>query len=129
VQCHFPAGALAQAKSRRPHLPMIAADVSKMPFADGTFDVMTSLGLVEHFQDGPDSALREHRRVPRGGGMLILTAPRISPLKALLDLRLVARQVSYTSAMGRRIQRVHEMAAKREQDVMPTFYQYEFRDF
>jgi hypothetical protein len=30
--------------------------------------------------------------------------------------------------MGRRIQRVHEMAAKREQDVMPTFYRYEFRD-
>jgi hypothetical protein len=60
--------------------------------------------------------------------MLILTAPRISPLKALLDLRLVARPVSYTSAMGRRIQRVHRMAAKREQDVMPTFYQYEFRD-
>lgn len=128
VGIDFAAGALAQSKSRRPHLPMMAADVNKTPFGDGTFDVVTSLGLVEHFQDGPDSVLREHRRVLRRGGTLILTVPRISPLKTLLDSRLVVEQTHYTSAMGRRIQRVHETEAKQEQAGSATFYQYEFRD-
>jgi SAM-dependent methyltransferase len=128
VGVDFAAGALSQAKARRPYLPMIAADVNKTPFRDGTFDAVTSLGLVEHFQGGPDAVLREHRRVLRRGGILILTVPRISPLKTVLDCRLVGRTDSYVSAMGRQVQRVWETEAMSEQGAASAFYQYEFRD-
>lgn len=46
----------------------------KLPFADGSFDLVTALDVVEHLDDDV-AALREMRRVLRPGGELLVTVP------------------------------------------------------
>ena len=45
-----------------------------LPFADGTFDLVTSLDVIEHIDDDV-GALRELRRVLRPGGRLLVAVP------------------------------------------------------
>lgn len=46
----------------------------RLPFADGSFDVVTILAVLEHLDD-PHSILREIRRVLRPNGALVVTVP------------------------------------------------------
>ena len=47
----------------------LAADVANLPFADGSFDVVCAMDLLEHVEDYP-AVLREAARVLRPGGRL-----------------------------------------------------------
>lgn len=51
----------------------LAADVTRLPFADGSFDCVTCGWVIEHLPD-PAPGLREMRRVLRPGGSLLLLA-------------------------------------------------------
>lgn len=65
------------------------ANVERLPFDDGSFDVVTALGLIEYLPD-PTDALREFQRVLAPGGHLIVTAPNPVRLSFLCDpLRVV----------------------------------------
>jgi SAM-dependent methyltransferase len=66
-----------------PELPVVCADVRRLPFADASFDGYWSLGVIEHFFDGYGDIQAEIRRVLRPGGTLFLTFPSISPLNRL----------------------------------------------
>lgn len=59
------------------------ADVRKLPFADGTFDAITSFGVVEHFWGGPEPLIADMVRVLRPGGTMFLSVPYFSPLRKL----------------------------------------------
>jgi SAM-dependent methyltransferase len=123
--------ALREARGRRPHLPAAVADVQRLPFADQAFDRVVSLGLVEHFEEGAVAPLREHRRVLRPGGLLLLTVPRVSPLKRWNDWRSLSarRRTWYRSWRGHVVTRVAAAAAGRPPGADRTelgFYQYEF---
>jgi ubiquinone/menaquinone biosynthesis C-methylase UbiE len=51
----------------------LKADSSALPFADGSFDLVTSNMVFEHVED-PRAIVREIRRVlRRGGGLVVLT--------------------------------------------------------
>lgn len=55
-------------------------DVTKLPFRDHVFDVITSFGVVEHFRNEYEVilALNEARRTLKVGGYLILTIPNFA---------------------------------------------------
>ncbi len=56
-------------------LEPVGGDGTRMPFADGTFDVVFHQGLLEHFRDtGP--LLRENVRVLKPGGRLVVDVPQ-----------------------------------------------------
>ena len=52
----------------------VQGDVRTLPFRDGSFDAIYSMGTVEHFDD-TDGALREIFRVLRPGGTAIIGVP------------------------------------------------------
>lgn len=60
--------------SRRRVERLVQGSVVELPFADGVFDLVTSLDVIEHVDDDL-SALREMRRVLKPGGLLLLTVP------------------------------------------------------
>lgn len=51
----------------------LAADVTRLPFAEAAFDCVTCGWVIEHLPD-PEPGLREMRRVLRPGGSLLLLA-------------------------------------------------------
>jgi SAM-dependent methyltransferase len=62
------------AAQRRGHQDVRVGRVEQLPFADGTFDVVTCLDVIEHTPDDRAS-LAELRRVVRPGGLLLVTVP------------------------------------------------------
>jgi demethylmenaquinone methyltransferase/2-methoxy-6-polyprenyl-1,4-benzoquinol methylase len=69
--CDFSQGMLRVGKRRRPDLPFVAGDATRLPYADGSFDAVTiSFGLRNVVDT--DAALREMRRVTRHGGRIVV---------------------------------------------------------
>jgi SAM-dependent methyltransferase len=54
------------------------ADVTKLPFADGSFDVVICSEVLEHIEDN-QTAVAELVRVLKPGGDLVVTVPRFLP--------------------------------------------------
>jgi len=54
------------------------ADVTKLPFADGSFDVVICSEVLEHIKDNR-TAVAELVRVLKPGGDLVVTVPRFGP--------------------------------------------------
>ena len=73
-----------------PKLATVRGDLeAALPFASGTFDVVTMLAVLEHLRR-PERVLAEIRRVLRPTGTLILTAPShtAKPVLEFLAFRL-----------------------------------------
>jgi len=85
----------------RPDTRLTAADVHALPFRDGSFDGYLSFGVLEHFDFGPEPALREASRVLRKGGVLVLAVPypnlvwRLARLKKSLNRRARTTDTGY----------------------------------
>lgn len=61
------AAQLARARANHPAVPFLRADAARLPFADGTFEVVHCSWLLEHLS-APLPVLREVRRVLARGG-------------------------------------------------------------
>lgn len=77
VSGRFVAVDLVNRPPQAPALPVVA-DCRRLPFADESFDLVYSLGVVEHFPE-TRLAIAEHGRVARNGGSVIITTPHLSP--------------------------------------------------
>ena len=84
VGVDFAQRSLKSLHKRQDQLPICGGDVAKLPFADETFDLYYSGGVVEHFEGGAEMALDEARRVLKKDGVLLITVPYQSPLRRVL---------------------------------------------
>jgi len=75
VGVDFSLPALVSAKHAFPDIELLQCDVRRLPFPDGRFGIYMSLGVVEHFEGGPDKVLQEAVRVLRPHGLLLIAVP------------------------------------------------------
>jgi len=59
-------------------VPFKVGDVTNLPYEDNSLRGYISLGVIEHFIEGPHKALAEAFRVLEPGGIAIITTPSIS---------------------------------------------------
>ena len=69
------ADALRMAREYDPHAPIHEDNVLHTSYPPGHFGAVISLGVVEHFEQGPQAAFAEAYRVLRGGGLFFVTVP------------------------------------------------------
>jgi ubiquinone/menaquinone biosynthesis C-methylase UbiE len=76
----------------RAHCQLVPGDVERLEFADGTFDAVACMGVLEYVPDYT-RALREIHRVLREGGLAVISVPnRVSAYHlSLAGVRLAKR--------------------------------------
>ncbi len=84
VGLDFAQSTLKALHARQPEVNLCGGDVSRLPFADDSFDLYYSGGVVEHFEGGAEDALKEAARVLKKDGILLLSVPYQSPLRTML---------------------------------------------
>ncbi|CAG1006813.1 MAG: class I SAM-dependent methyltransferase [Anaerolinea sp.] len=86
--------ALLPTRLEHPELILHLGDVHHLPYPTNTFGGYLSFGVVEHFEQGPEAALKEAFRVLHPGGVLVLTVPHpnfVEGLRAFADRLFPAR--------------------------------------
>lgn len=68
---------IERVKSVLPDLPVEVEDVCDLSMRNESIDAYISLGVMEHFEDGPARALKEAQRVLKGNGLLLVSVPQI----------------------------------------------------
>ncbi len=69
-----------------PQLKVIQGDVGLSPFREETFDGVISLGVVEHFVDGPDKPLKDIYRILKKNSIAIITVPCMNSVRMFKEL-------------------------------------------
>ena len=59
-------------------IPLYVANVAEMPFKEETFDAYMSLGVLEHFCEGPEKAIKEAHRVLKDRGVFLVMLPYLN---------------------------------------------------
>ncbi|MFQ5706553.1 MAG: class I SAM-dependent methyltransferase [bacterium] len=72
---------VAQAKAFNPDVAVELGDITDLKYPDNSFDAYISLGVIEHFEHGPDQALKEAHRILKPGGLAFVTTPYLTPLR------------------------------------------------
>jgi ubiquinone/menaquinone biosynthesis C-methylase UbiE len=95
---------IAQARERQRNLKLNnidwhVGDATRLPFADGTFDVVLTRYSFHHMPD-PAATLREMKRVCRKGGRVVVVDATPSPAtQAAYDRMEILRDRSHVSAL------------------------------
>lgn len=82
-------------KATFPDVPVYKGDIAQLDFPDNHFGAYYSGGVVEHFEEGPEKALREAHRVLKPGGLFLITVPYANISRRIVvgwHLRLLRRQ-------------------------------------
>lgn len=66
---------IRQLKEWDPSLDVVGRDISNLSYGDNSLGGYISLGVMEHFEEGPQKPLAEAFRVLRPGGIMVLTVP------------------------------------------------------
>ena len=83
VGIDFAEDTIKRVKERFPDLPVETGNILNLPYPDGYFSAYISLGVMEHFKEGPEEALAEAHRVLRKGGLLLCSVPYFNPLRRI----------------------------------------------
>jgi SAM-dependent methyltransferase len=88
------------------------ADVGRLPFRDRTFDLITSMSVIEHLDD-PAAVFREFDRVLKPGGVLVVQTPNRFDYVSL---------IAHFTPFSFHRWVVPRIMSREEEDVFPTRY-------
>jgi 2-polyprenyl-3-methyl-5-hydroxy-6-metoxy-1,4-benzoquinol methylase len=80
--------ALRAARAYDPKAPIRSDDILHTSYPDASFDAVISLGVVEHFEEGPGVAFAETWRLLKPGGLFFVTIPTQNLSRLLVANRL-----------------------------------------
>lgn len=75
---------LAQIKRYDKDTQIIAGKVESLPIKDNSLSAYISLGVIEHFEEGPQIALRDARRVLKKDGIIFVEVPYLNALRRII---------------------------------------------
>jgi SAM-dependent methyltransferase len=78
-------------------------DVRKLPFEDASFHALISLGVMEHFEEGPGQILRESNRVLIKNGLLFVSIPPNSPVRRMLLNPILSLKYFMKAILGKKL--------------------------
>lgn len=87
-------------KGWRPSLKVASGDIRRLPYDDGHFGALISLGVVEHFEEGCDEAMKEAHRVLRPGGLIFFSVPMENIFRKAIAHHLRSLYLSWRRLMG-----------------------------
>jgi SAM-dependent methyltransferase len=97
--------------ARQAGWPVVQADITRIPLADGSVDMATAFDVLQCLE-ADDAAVREMARIVRPGGVVVLTLAALDVLRG--DHAEVWREVRrYTPAHARRLVERAGLAAER----------------
>jgi 2-polyprenyl-3-methyl-5-hydroxy-6-metoxy-1,4-benzoquinol methylase len=79
--------AISKLKRYDPSLEVGMGNILEIQYADNFFDAYISMGVVEHFQEGPAEVLREAHRVLKPGGLIFVSVPTVNVLRMVVSPR------------------------------------------
>ena len=91
---------IAAAKAFDPDVPIEYGNVLQTGYPDRSFEAVISLGVIEHFEEGPQAALAEVRRILRPGGLFLVTVPTQNFMRVALFNRIKNAQTSLRRMRG-----------------------------
>lgn len=75
--------AVVAVKKYWPDLKIIKGDSANSPFKDSYFEGIISLGVIEHWTEGPSEPLKEMYRTLKPGGIALITVPCLNTIRKL----------------------------------------------
>lgn len=63
--------------------PCKKGNILKIEAADSSYDCYYSLGVIEHFEEGPQAAIKEARRILKDGGIFMVNVPYENLFRAI----------------------------------------------
>lgn len=96
-------GDIKFAKAFDPTVPISYDNVLHTSFPAGSFGAVISLGVVEHFENGPQAAFAEVIRLLKPGGVFLVTVPTQNFVRVMLFNRLKDIQLFYRKLRGQKL--------------------------
>lgn len=75
--------AISKLKEFDPTLQVELGDILNINYPDNYFDTYISLGVVEHFEEGPQVPLNEAYRLVKPGGLIIVSVPTVNHIRKI----------------------------------------------
>jgi SAM-dependent methyltransferase len=69
----------------KPDVAVELGDITDLKYRDNSFDAYISLGVIEHFEHGPEKAVAESFRILKPGGLAFYTTPLLTPLRRFIS--------------------------------------------
>jgi len=89
--------AIEMVKAFDPTAPVECGDVGRLPYPDRAFDAYLSIGVLQHYREGPRQALEEAKRIVKDQGLFFLDIPVLTWINGL-SYRCLYRPMAWVKA-------------------------------